>query len=280
MIAILLALGAAVSWGTSDFLGGLKSRSVALPSVLLVSQGCALALLLTFTVARSTGPPGAGPLGFAALAGVGEVVAIAALYRGLAVGTMSIVAPVAALAPVVPLFVGAITGELPSAVQFAGIALAMGGLAAASYQSSERSSVNSSPASSIGYGLLAAGGFGAFFIAMDTASEADVGWALVTARATAVTVITTVVIAQRHRITARRTDLPVLALIGVLIVAADALYATATTLGLVGIVAILGSLHTVVTIGLARFVLREELEGVQRIGIILTLAGVVAISAG
>lgn len=113
---------------------------------------------------------------------------------------------------------------------------------------------------------------------MDTASESDVGWALVTARATAVTVIAAVVLAQRHRVTAAKTDMPALVLIGVLIVGADALYALATTLGLVGIVAILGSLHTVVTIGLARFVLRERFDRPQRVGIIVTLVGVLAIS--
>ena len=47
-----------------------------------------------------------------------------------------------------------------------------------------------------------------------------------------------------------------------------------------GVVAVVGSLHTVVTMVLARFVLHERLAAVQRIGIGTSLAGVLAISAG
>jgi uncharacterized membrane protein len=42
------------------------------------------------------GPPSDSYLHYAVLAGVSETVGVAALYRGLAVGVMGIVAPVAA----------------------------------------------------------------------------------------------------------------------------------------------------------------------------------------
>jgi drug/metabolite transporter (DMT)-like permease len=280
--SIALALGAALCWGVSDFLGGLRSRSVPLLSVLLISQAAALVVLLLGVVVRGALPPEATALGFAAIAGSAEVVGIAALYRGLAVGTMSIVAPVAATAPVLPLLVGLVLGEVPAPIQGAGLVLAAAGIVVTAVKRDPTSALSAGLVRSVIYGLLAALGFGTFFVAMDAASEADILWALFVARLTAVTALSSVaaIAVLRHvRFGIRKSDLPVIALIGVLIVAADAMYATATTLGLLGIVAVLGSLHTVVTMGLARIYLKEHLERAQRIGVAAVLLGVLAIAA-
>lgn len=279
MLAIVLALGAALGWGTSDFLGGLKSRTLPLLSVLLISQTTALTLLAVTLLVRGAGPPDGASLASAAGAGIAETIAIAALYRGLAVGTMSLVAPVAALAPVFPLLAGLAIGEVPGPLQFAGLGLALLGLVATSW-TPRRDDTDPRVLPSVLYGLLAALGFGAFFFAMDAASEGDVGWALLTSRLTAVTAIAALTAARRRRPGVPRRDVPHLALIGVLIVAADALYAIASTQGLVSIAAVLGSLHTMVTIALAWLFLHERLRRPQQAGIALALAGVLAISAG
>src|SRR5918994_5042671 len=100
MLANALALGSSLAWGVSDFLGGLGSRTVPLLGVLLISQGTALILLSGAVASLGEGPPGGSFLLYAALAGLAETVGVAALYRGLAIGAMSIVAPVAATAPV------------------------------------------------------------------------------------------------------------------------------------------------------------------------------------
>jgi drug/metabolite transporter (DMT)-like permease len=283
MLAITLALGAALGWGISDFLGGLKGRSVPVVLVLLISQATALGLLTVIVLVRGVGPPDAASLGWAVVAGLGEMVGIAALYRGLAVGTMSIVAPAAATAPVVPLVVGLFAGEVPGPLQTAGLALAIIGIVITSLRPTRETDAPAAASKvgpSLGYGLLAALGFGLFFTAMDTASDGDIGWALLLARVASVTVIAGVAVVLRPPLTVRRTELPVIAVIGALIVAADSMYATASTLGLLGIVAVLGSLHTVVTIALARIVLKERLYLLQRVGVAVTLAAVVAISAG
>lgn len=115
---------------------------------------------------------------------------------------------------------------------------------------------------------------------MDAASETDILWALFTARFTAASAVAAVVaiaVLRRSRLGVRGADLPVIAVIGALIVAADAMYATATTLGLLGVVAVLGSLHTIVTMGLARIYLKEHLERAQRVGVAAVLLGVLVI---
>ena len=128
MLAVALALAASVAYGISDFLGGLTSRSVALLPVLLVSQGTALILLFMIVVSRGEGPPGGAFLLYGAIAGLSEMVGVAALYRGLAVGVMSIIAGVGATAPVVAVVVGIVLGELPTPIQGVGIVLAVSGI--------------------------------------------------------------------------------------------------------------------------------------------------------
>ncbi|MFI6392722.1 EamA family transporter [Nonomuraea sp. NPDC050540] len=280
MFAIVLALGASLGWGVSDFLGGLKSRTLPVLTVLLISQSTALVLLTLIAATRAAAPPDAATLGHAAIAGLGELAGIAALYRGLAVGTMSIVAPVAATAPAVPLLIGLATGQIPGPLQLTGLALAMLGLAATSYRPGTSTGPTASTLPSILYGLLAAAGFGTFFHTMHHAGQGDVGWALLTARLTSVLALAAVIIVTRHRVRVRATDLPHLAAIGALVIVADFLYTTASTLGPAGVAAVLASLHTIVTIALARIMLKERLRRAQQIGIAISLIGVLAISAG
>jgi uncharacterized membrane protein len=121
MLAIGLAIGSNFLYGMSDFLGGLKSRSLPLLSVLLVSQAGALVALTTILVASQEGPPDGRFVLYAALAGLSEAIGVAALYRGLAVGQMTIVAPVAATAPAIPVVAAIFLQELPTPGQGAGI---------------------------------------------------------------------------------------------------------------------------------------------------------------
>lgn len=278
MLAIALSIGSSLVYGVSDFLGGLKSRSLPLLSVLLVSQGAALALLVATLLVSGEPPPAGDYLLYGILAGLSEAIGLAALYRGLAVGVMSIVAPVAAIAPLFPVTVAIALGEAPAPVQAVGISVALGGVALISLERRE----TGSPAvgRSVAFGLLTAAGFGGFLVTMDAASEGGVLWALLTARLTAVIAYGVVFLALRRRLGLRREELPALALIGVLIIGADSLYAIASTRGLLSVVAVLSSLYPLVTIALARFYLHERLRPAQRIGVAAALLGALTISAG
>jgi hypothetical protein len=69
VLAIGLALASSLVYGVSDFLGGSKSRSMPLLTVLLMSQGSALVLLAAIVIVRAEGPPGGTFLVFALIAG-------------------------------------------------------------------------------------------------------------------------------------------------------------------------------------------------------------------
>lgn len=280
MLGVLLAMGAALGWGASDFLGGLRSRTLAIFAVLMVTQSTALVLLAGAVFALGGPPPDGRFLLYAAVAGLAEGFGVAALYRGLAVGTMSLVAPVASVAPAVPLVAGLLIGEVPTLLQFAGLGLALVGVVLTSCRQRLPRATDHKLASSTFYGLASAIGFGVFFVALDAASEASVPWALFVARLSAVAAIVVVVVVGRYRVASGRAHLPLLLAIGVLIVVSDAMYATATTLGLLGIVAVIGALHTVVTIALARVFLHERLARWQQAGILACIAGVLIITGG
>jgi drug/metabolite transporter (DMT)-like permease len=277
VLAVALALGSSLVYGLSDFLGGLKSRTLPLLSVLLVSQGAALAVLAVVTIVLGEGPPDGKFLAYGVVAGLAEALGVAALYRGLAVGKMSIVAPIAATAPVVPVAVAATLGELPGTLQGAGILVALTGIATISLRGAE-GGATASTAASVVFGLLTALGFGGFLAAMDAAAEGGVNWALLVARMTTVALFLAVWAARRPAMAISRRELPVLALIGVLILAADTLYSLATREGLLSVVSVLGSLYPVVTIALARVYLKERIEPMQQVGVAVTLAGAALIS--
>ncbi len=277
MIAVALALGASVVYGFSDFLGGTRSRALPLLSVLVVSQATALTLVLVLVAAVGDDPPSRETVVYGALAGVGEAIGMAALYRGLAVGKMGIVAPLAATAAVVPVLVAFATGEQPSPLQGVGFVLALGGVVTISaLQGGEGAG---RLRASVFFGLLAALGLGGFLVGMDASSEGGVHWALLCARLVTLTLFGAAMLAARARVEVPRPELGAVALIGVLLFAADGMYALASTEGDLGAVAVLSSLYPVVTIVLARVYLGERIARPQQLGALLVLAGVAAISA-
>lgn len=280
MAAIAFALSASFAWGASDFLGGLKSRKLALLAVMLPSQATALALITLIVVVRGDGAPPAPYVGYAALAGVAATVGLAALYRGMAVGDISVIAPITATAAVVPVAFGILTGDRLSAWQLAGVVLALIGVALASREPSPRRRAPTAAVAGVGFALLAALAIGCFFVAMDAASKPDPFWASLVHRLCSVAVISAAVIVTRPSVTVSQADLGHLVTIGALEIAANLSYAIASRDGLVSIVSVLASLYAVTTVLLARAVLGERLSSVQLVGVISALAAVGLISAG
>jgi drug/metabolite transporter (DMT)-like permease len=279
VLAVALGLASSLSWGLADFVGGLQSRRHPLLIVLLVSQVIALALLAPVALALAGDRPSAAAAGWAALAGSAGCVALAAFYRGLAIGTMSIVAPVSATGAAVPVLVGVAEGERPAALQVAGMVLALAGILLASREAPGDHGQRASRAS-VGLAVVAAVGFGTFYVGVDRASAtAEVPWVILISRSCSLVLIAAAALAIRPQLPRGGAMWP-LAAVGVLDLGANGLYAVATTEGLLSIVAVLSSLYPAVTVVLARLVLAERVTRTQEAGVAATLAGVVAISAG
>jgi drug/metabolite transporter (DMT)-like permease len=245
-----------------------------------VSQAVALALLLPFALAVGDELPSLSAAAWAALAGSAGIVALGAFYRALAIGTMSVVAPISATAAAVPVLVGLAEGERPSTLQVAGMAIALAGVILASREPVEESAAPPNHAA-IGLALVAAAGFGTFFVGIDKASAtAEVPWVILVQRCSSLVLLVIAALAVRPALPRDVPSIALLGMIGVLDLGANGLYALATTEGLLSVVSVLGSLYPAVTVVLARFVLAERIARVQEVGVVLALAGVVAISAG
>ncbi|MBN8870409.1 MAG: DMT family transporter [Solirubrobacterales bacterium] len=282
MPAVILALLSSLSYGVSDYLGGLKSRHLPVLTVLFVSQATAL-VAITASLAVAVGEiPEARYLGYGALAGIAEVVALSALYRGLAVGKMSLVAAVAATAPAVPVVASVITGDSPGALQWLGIVVAIAGVSLLALSSSSEDDPHAlaRPSVSVTFGLLTALGLGTFMLAMDHAAEGSAQWGLIAARVASAGIFTLAFLAIRPKGELKLQEWGWLALIGLLLMVADSFYAVASIKGVLSVVAVLSSLYPVVTILLARFHLGERLNSRQVGGIAIVLAGAVALSIG
>lgn len=277
-MAALLALGGALCWGVADFLGGLAARRIAVLTVIVVSQAVGLAGLALWILIAGDPFPGALELLPAAGAGIAVVIGVAALYRGLAIGAMGIVAPISAAGPVVPLAVDAARGTTPTLLQWAGIALILVGIATLSREPSVAG--GKQLATGVGLALVAALGFGLFIVGIDTASEESATWAVLAARSAAVPLAVVAAVVTSAALRPPRAMLPILVAIGLVDTGANVLVATATTHGTAGIVAVLSSLYPVVTIVLARVVLAEKLSSRKRAGGVTALAGAALVAAG
>lgn len=280
MTALALALTSSLCWGISDFVGGLQSRRVPLLVVMLISQWVGLLGLLVLLGLRGTGPPDIARLVPAALAGTAGLAALAAFYRGLAIGTMSIVAPIAATGVAVPVIVGVAGGDRPGGLQLAGLVAATIGVVLASREGDASGVSAARRRMSVGLALVAALGFGSFFVGLRISARTDVLWALLAARATGCACLLLLAVGRRVRLTGLGVSLPLLVIVGLLDLSANATYAVATRHGLLSVVAVASSLYPLATVALARLVLKERVRRVQEFGIAVAVLGVVLLAAG
>ena len=281
MLALTLAFGASAAWGSADFFAGVACRRAPLLIVLLLSQVAGLVLFFPFITAAGSPPPASYTM-LGILAGFFYVLALAALYRGLAGGVMGVVAPIAATDAVIPVLFGILSGERPHPLAMLGICLAFAGVILASIPAAgeRRDAARDSGRKSVLFGVLAAIFFGFFVVALDGASDGGALWAVTYSRVTSVLLLAGAVLLMRPKGQVERADVPMVVGIGALDVSGTAMFALATTTGLLSIVGILGSLYPVFTILLAAMVLHERPNGLQRMGAVGALVGAALIGAG
>ena len=283
MLAIALALGSSLLWGLSDYLGGVKSRSFPVPVVLAVMYFTSLVVMLAFVGLRGEGPPKLDAVAAGLGAGVFGITALMAFYRALAIGTMSIVAPIASTGVALPVLVGLATGDEPGLMRSIGLAAAVVGVVLASREDDQAQAADPRlQRQSIVLAIAAGLGFGMYFVLAEISSRSDVGWALLLSRtaATPFVVAFALLALSRGGRLLRGREVAVVMAIGLLDLGANVLYNTATTIGELSTVAVASSLYPVTTVLLAAALLGERVRGVQRTGVVIALCGVVLIAGG
>lgn len=279
MPSVLLALAASVAWGVADFLGGLTSRTTALRTVLFVSQATGLLLIGGVVSARHTALPSGHFVLFAVVAGLVGTVGLGALYRGMAVGTVSIVAPITAASVIVPVSAGLIQGERPRWLQLVGMGMAVAGVVMASHQIRRGAQSDRRFNASVGLALGAALSLGCFLIALNEAGKADPFWAVFLARGAAVILLGVLLLGRRTHFSWQGRMVAALLAIGLLDTTAITLYTVSSMHGMVSLMSVLASLYPVSTVALARLFLQERTSTSQRAGTVTALAGIALIAA-
>jgi uncharacterized membrane protein len=280
-VASLFALLAALTYGAADFLGGIATRRATMIGAVLVTQGAGLVFLLLATPLLPDAHLTRADVLFGALGGVTGSIGVGLLYLALAIGPMSVVAPVTAVcAAVVPLAIGFALGERPHPLAGVGVALALVAVALLSQTETERAQASPST-SRLGRGVrvaLASGiAVGLFFAALGQTTAGAVLWPLAISRSVSISGFLLLAIATgRPAGVPRRALAPALAC-GVLDMLANAFYLAAVRQGQLGLVATLASLYPASTVLLARIVLGERLGAWQQLGVAGAVAAIVLI---
>ena len=279
MSAVWLALVACFGYGTSGFLAGIKSRDMPVLSLLLYTSIAGLIIFLLVLWVRGTPLPRDPNLLYAVLGGAFGVGGLYCFYRGLAVGAISIVVPVSALCVTLPVMASLVYGERLALLQWLGIICAFSGGLLVSFErdisaNTKRLTAGIVPA------LGAALGFGAFFVVMDLAGAVDPLWAVVVSKLSYFLFLLPAVFFKRPSLKMGTIHIPAVVAIGLLDGMAAFAYTSATTLGMLSLVAVISSLYPAVSILLATFILKERLLGHQLMGVILAILGITLISAG
>jgi uncharacterized membrane protein len=350
LVVTILALAAAVLYGTADFLGGVASRRASVFAVLaLTVPAGAVLMVLAALLGGLLGHGGLGSptavgswsaVGWAAGSGVCGACGLVAFYAGFASAPISVVAPVAALvSAVLPVGVAVAGGERPGAGVIAGgliclVAIVLvsaqpahGGQPAdggqqhdtaqgdgatgrgdgatgrgdgatgrddgAGVRGSARSGTSglagpgtagrpaaASRLRALGYGLAAGAGFGLFFIFLKNAGQSGVLWPVAISRSAGTVVAFGIALATGTRLWPRRgSGITRIALVsGTIDAAANVCYVLATRAGLFGLAVVITSLYPGMTVLLARLLLGERMQRLQRAGLLLAAVGVVLVT--
>ena len=271
---ILAGVFSALSFGAGDFAGALASRRA---GALIVVAGAHLTGLVALVIGLLVLRPPVPDLGAALVgmgAGVGGAVGLAALYRGMSLGSMGIVTSLSGAGSLaVPLVAGAALGASVTPLQLLGVGCTAAAAAAASGASRDELGRRA-----LMLAAAAALGFGAWYVLLDLAARGgDPLWALVFSRATSATLTAAAAVGRFDR---SRFPIRIVIAAGLFDVGGNALYVVARDTIPIGLAAALTGLYPIVTMVLARFVLGEHLPRLGQLGVALALVGIVLISAG
>lgn len=272
----LLALASAVLYGAADFLGGLASKRTSTLVVAFVSQAAGMLLLAAMLPWLPGGPPTRPDVLWGALAGLGGGIGVGLLYRGLAVGTMAVVAPTTALfAALIPVAVAFALGERPAAGAVLGMLLAAVAIVLASRPSNSETPTEDARR---GLGLAVASGvaIGVFFLALARTGTNAGLWPLLAARVVSAGLFGGAIALRRVPLSLGGATSAILAA-GAVDMLANALYLLASRSGQLSLVVVLASLYPASTVVLARVVLGERLSIWQTAGVVSALGALVLI---
>jgi uncharacterized membrane protein len=282
MGAIALSVLAALLWGVADFGAGLKSRQV--PTLIVVAGMLIVGALAAGATLAVADPPAIEGrtllLGLAA--GSTTAIGLTSLYRGLAIGPMSLVAPISAAGVMIPVIAGLATGDQPSVAQGIGVALAIAGMLTVVAWSEDPEQVirqGRARATAIALAIVGAIGLGVYYLAAHGVRTDQETWFLLVGQLSAGLALAIGVFGRGLAIPTGIDRRHIVAL-GALSFAAWASSTAAVGAGDLSLTATIVSLYPIVTVLLAVGLTDESLRAVQILALLAAFAGVGLIAGG
>jgi drug/metabolite transporter (DMT)-like permease len=277
MLAALLALAASFTWGTSNYLAGVESRTRSVWHVTALSQIAAAGAAAIGLVAARQAPPGGWDLILLIVTGVATAAGLVMFYQALAIGTMSVVAPIIAAEVLIPVSAGILLGERPGVVAYAGMAVTVAGVVLIS-RTPQQGTHAANARRAVLLAVLTAVAWGFMLLIYGTTGKENPVWAVFDTRVTSAVVLAGYVLLTGRGLSLKGENVPVLAAIGILLAAANFLFIIATGIGYLSVTSILGSLSPVVVTIYAQTLLHERLAARQWAGFVAVFAGIVLLS--
>jgi drug/metabolite transporter (DMT)-like permease len=296
-MGIILALLAAVCWGTADFLASYATRLIGTYRTLFFMQffgliGLGVYLVASGELTRLLHSVGGHVWGWALLVALLNVVSSLALYRSFEVGTLAIVSPIAASSSALTVILSFLSGESLSLTQDIGIlAVLLGVILAAMHLrqlkskaitgQTARASGSFQITRGVSWAIAASIGYGLLFWLLGFFVTPTLGGVMPVWIVRVVTLCTLALCALPARQSLR---LPIgniwwlIAGFGILDTAAYVLASFALRTGQIAIVSVLASLFSAVTVILAWIFLREKLQWHQWLAICIILVGIVLVN--
>jgi uncharacterized membrane protein len=236
-----------------------------------------IVLGLTLLLIRLPLPDDSG-LMWAILAGPVGLMAMHLFYRSLAIGTMSILAPISATGVILPVIWGIVHGDSLSGLSMIGITIAILGSILAVM---ERGLLGNQIKWTKGLGLSVGSAFfvGIYFILMDIACTDNPIWASMIMRTSTLCTLIPLFFFVRVSVNIRRAQLPFIVFMGIMDTMAAFCFAIATSKGMLSEVAVISSLYPAVTVILSAVIIKERIHRIQYSGVVLALVGVMLISS-
>lgn len=275
MLTALISTATAVLFGSADFLGGLASRKspALLVSAVMFVTGVVI-FPLVLLVARPTAV-GVGDVGFGAASGVVGMIGVLSLYAALAIGRMSVVAPItAALSGSGPAAYDLLRGAQVGTTGLVGMALAVVSVIIVSTTTGTVEE-HGMPPRAVALSVLAGSCFATSLIALSMTARESGFAPLLVARVIGAVIFAVVVFVRRKEMLFEPPEMRLAVITGILDAAANVTMLTAIRIGPLAVAAVVGGLYPVATMLLARVVLAERLKRHQIAGVALALVAVV-----
>jgi len=275
-LGAIVALLAAVVWGSGDYAGGRATRGYHPYQVLGLVSITGLALKVLAALVRGEPLPDGSSVLWSAVAGVAGGFGIAALYHGLATAEAAVVSPTSAVVgAILPVLTGALTAGIPGPLKIVGMIVGLLGIRIVT-RGPERTP--SGGQSGLSLGIIAGIGFAGFFICMAQVPRGAVFGPLIISKAMATVLAVIVLAVRRLGLPSPRAN-PMALVAGLLDAGGNVFYLIAAHLTRLDFAAVIASMSPAMTVVLSGALGRQRVSRLQWLGVLLCMAGVALIAA-